>query len=573
MAVMNFNTSNQTYRQLMGNGLLYSVPRFQRDYSWTETEWDDLWRDLEGILDPTNSESAHYLGYLVLQSRDSKHFDVVDGQQRLTTLSLLVLAVLANLGRLVEQKVEPEQNQLRAQELRNSFIGYLDPVTLIPRSKLTLNRNNNDLYQNYLVPLRPAPVKGLTATDKLLRKAFEWLQAQVAQWSKTQASGAALASLVTTVADRFFFTVITVTDELNAFKVFETLNARGVKLSSTDLLKNYLFSVVFTGDADGHELRDLDRRWEVLVTRLGSESFPDFLRTHWNSRHRAVRHAELFKVIRERVADRGAVFSLVREMEEDADPYAALSNPEDELWQIQPEQRRAIGELRMFSVRQVYPLLLAGYRKLPAAEFTQLLKVLSVISFRYNVIGGLATNEQERVYTLVAERISTDVLTSFNAIVRELATIYPSDAQFKGAFGEKVLKTTQTRNKRVVRYMLCAIEHHLTGIVLDFDSASFNIEHILPENPQSGTWPDFTDAQQDQFVYRLGNMTLLQTGQNRELGNVEFASKLPVYAQSTYHITKRVASENTDWTPERVAVHQRWLAAQATAIWRVAQLA
>lgn len=96
MAIMNFNTTNSTFRQLLANGLRYRVPPFQRDYSWTEEEWDDLWQDIVGLFE-ADAEPAHYMGYLVLQSSDSKRFEIIDGQQRLTTISLMILAGLGHL--------------------------------------------------------------------------------------------------------------------------------------------------------------------------------------------------------------------------------------------------------------------------------------------------------------------------------------------------------------------------------------------------------------------------------------------------------------------------------------------
>ena len=135
MSAINFNTSNQTYRQLMGNGLIYNVPRFQRDYSWTDEEWDDLWADIQGLF-LTDSEPAHYMGYLVLQSKDNKKFDIIDGQQRLTTLSIFTLAVLKNFENLISEGVDPGNNAKRQEQLRGSFIGYLDPVSLIPQSNI-----------------------------------------------------------------------------------------------------------------------------------------------------------------------------------------------------------------------------------------------------------------------------------------------------------------------------------------------------------------------------------------------------------------------------------------------------
>ncbi|MFM9067860.1 MAG: DUF262 domain-containing protein, partial [Planctomycetota bacterium] len=79
MPATNFNTENRTYRQLLGNGLTYRVPAFQRDYSWGEEEWEDLWADIHGTL-IADGEPAHYMGYLVLKTSDSRIFEVIDGQ-------------------------------------------------------------------------------------------------------------------------------------------------------------------------------------------------------------------------------------------------------------------------------------------------------------------------------------------------------------------------------------------------------------------------------------------------------------------------------------------------------------
>jgi len=261
---MNFNTTNQTFRQLMGNGLSYRVPRFQRDYSWDVDHWDDLWLDIVGLFGD-EPEPAHYMGYLVLQSADNRSFGIIDGQQRMTTLSLLMLAAVSHLTDLAAPDAPDDPQSRRARQLRNNYIGYLDPVTLVPRSKLSLNRHNDRFYQNYLVPLERLPQRGLNTSEHLLRRAFIMLKNQVeAHCGK---DGQSVARFVDTAVDKLFFTVITVTDELNAFKVFETLNARGVRLSATDLLKNYLFSVVSRGGAHEAEIRALEDRWEGIVVR------------------------------------------------------------------------------------------------------------------------------------------------------------------------------------------------------------------------------------------------------------------------------------------------------------------
>ena len=568
MPAMNFNTANQTLRQLLGNGISYRVPRFQRDYSWEQDEWDDLWQDIQETLRP-GGEPAHYMGYLVLQTQDNRDFDVIDGQQRLTTLSLLVLAVLKGLQDLVEGGVEAENNRRRVEQLRNSYIGYLDPVTLVPQSKLTLNRNNDGYYRDYLVPLQRLPQRGLRASEHLLRRAFEWFHKQVRDAYAAERDGAVYAKFIDDLADKLFFTVITVTDELNAFKVFETLNSRGVRLSPTDLLKNYLFSVVHRESAHPQEIEALERRWEEMVGRLGGESFADFLRVHWNSRRRFVREAELFKTIRADTPTKAEVFELLREMEQDIDLYAALSNPEDSLWS-EPE-RQHVRELRMFSVRQPWPLLLAAHRAYDVTGFTELLRACSVVSFRYNVIGSLATNEQERVYNGVAQRIAAGDLATPRDSIRALAPIYIADAAFRSAFAEKVLRTTAARNKHVARYILFYLERHLSGQEYDVDSPRYTLEHILPESPE-GNWPQFTEEQAADAVYRLGNLTLIQADANRRAGNNPFGEKKPAYASSGLALTQRISADNDDWTPERVAARQHWMANQATSIWRIAQL-
>lgn len=570
MAATNFKTENNTFRKLIGNGLTYRIPRFQRDYSWTNDEWEDLWLDILGTL-RADGEAAHYMGYLVLQSADDKSFDVIDGQQRLTTVSLIVLAVLKNLQRLIEAGNEPDANTQRLNQIRQTYVGYLDPVTLIARPKLSLNRNNNHYFQTYLVPLGHLPQRGFRASEHLLRKAFEWFDKQVGAWLKAGVGdeGRRLAQLVEDISDRLFFTVITVTDELNAYKVFETLNARGVRLSATDLLKNYLFSVLDEGGDRDHELRILEERWEALVGRLQSENFPDFLRVHWNSRHSFARQADLFKTIRARVMSRESVFLLLRGMEEDIDTYLALSSPEASQWS--QEDKQLAGVLKTFRVRQPFALLLAARRVFQAADFTGLLRATMVISLRYNVICGYSAAEQERTYNGVAERIAQGTLAQLGPVLQAMKTLYVEDRSFRAAFSDKTIRTTDSRNNRVVRFILCALEKHLSGQDHSFTSDAFNIEHVLPQNPPDG-WGGFSNEEAGSLAYRLGSMTLMQSGANRDAGTSNYAAKRDSYAQSGFAVTRKMAEENAEWTPERIAARQNWMADQATSIWRIAQL-
>ena len=510
---MNFNTTNSTFRQLMGNGMSYRVPLFQRDYSWGGDEWDDLWQDLVALFgeDP---EPAHYMGYLVLQSADNRAFDIIDGPQRMTTLSLLMLAAVAHLTDLAVPADPADPQRRRAEQLRSNYIGYLDPVSLVPRSKLTLNRHNDRFYQNYLVPLESLPQRGLNASEHLLRGAFLWFRERIKDRSGDD--GESVARFVDVAVDKLFFTIITVTDELNAFKVFETLNARGVRLSATDLLKNYLFSVVSRDNAHESDINNLEDRWEGVVGLLGSESFPEFLRVFWNSRNRLVRKVDLFKTMRSAISDRASVFQLIRDMDRHARVYSALRSPEDDSWTA--EERESLAQLQMFNVRQPLALLLAAFEQFEErdrAGFGRFLQAIAVVSFRYNVICGRQSNEQEVVYNQIARELAAGEIVSAKAAIARLRPVYPEDAEFRAAFADKALRTTSSRNNKVVRFILFRLEAQLSGQHFEFESAKHGIEHVLPENPRDD-WHQFDDQQREASTYCLGNMTLLRTADNRD---------------------------------------------------------
>lgn len=153
--VLNTNTIN--YLDLIGNGKRYRVPPYQRDYSWSEEQWEDLWNDLMDLR--SDPDERHYLGALVVEERGDREFLIIDGQQRLATLSVLALAVIARLGAMADEGIDAAANRERALALRNRFIGEKDPASLTESSRLYLNETDDAVYQDYLVqnrePLNP----------------------------------------------------------------------------------------------------------------------------------------------------------------------------------------------------------------------------------------------------------------------------------------------------------------------------------------------------------------------------------------------------------------------------------
>jgi hypothetical protein len=404
-----------------------------------------------------------------------------------------------------------------------------------------------------------------------MRKASDWFERRIEDYVKRftrddMSRGQIIADLVEKTSDKLFFTVITVTDQLNAYKVFETLNSRGVRLSATDLLKNYLFAALSKyGKPD--DLDTMDDRWNALVGRLGEENFPNFLRVYWITRHALVRQTDLFKTIRDKVTSRDEVFGLINGLDADLDTYLSLGSPETSSWS--GDSKHFARLLKTFGVRQQYPVLIAAKSVLNGQEYERLLKAIVTVSYRYNVIARMQASEQERVYSTVAQRISRGELKDFGSILAGLKPIYVSDRAFKSAFAEVEIVTTNTRNRAIVMYTLCKLEKDYSRNEFDPDADSFNVEHILPQSPGAG-W-NFTDADASSSIYRLGNMTLLNAKANRDIDNTSFDAKKTVYANSEFQITRDLAT-NDDWTVAVLGQRQSAFANRAASVWKVAQL-
>ncbi len=517
--------------------------------------------DLQDLY--TEAESAHYMGYLVLQTSDDKHHKVIDGQQRITTLSILILAVIKKLNNLIELGIDIESNTKRSELLRNMYIGTLDPVTLVPNNKLKLNRNNDSFYSTYMTPLQKLPVRGIKSSDKLMKQCFEFFYTKL----EDEKTGKNLARFVDIIVDKLFFTVIFVGDELNAYKVFETLNARGVQLSSADLLKNYLFSIVDNSSSNAHknEFEQLENLWSNIIDRLENNKIPDFLRTYWNSQHETVRKNMLFKTIKKEVKTKEAVFKLLRDLNNDVDIYLALKNHNDELWIGKKNISNILHEFQVFNAKQHFSLLLSAYNNLEEKDFIKILKICSVIYFRYNIIAGSNPHTEEAIFNKIALSIHNKTFKK-DLKVETFNSIYPSDDAFKTNFAHKEFVNT-SRNKKIVKYILIKLENKETGQEFDLFSDVNSVEHILPENPDEN-W-NWEDTEIEKFRYRLGNLCLLKKGINQKLGNATYPEKLPALKASSFKLTKKIAEDYSEWTPDTISERQRELAKKAVNIWRI----
>ena len=243
MAKNLLDTTTTTFGALMGNGKRYKVPDFQRDYSWKEEHWEELWLDIKSL---SRNTEIHYMGSIVLQNNGDKTFTIIDGQQRIATLTIIIIAAVKLFEELIEAGNESEKNGERKEIIIRRYLGDKDPTSLKYSSKLFLNENNDNFYQTNLLQLNlPLNKSRLNASDRLMLEAFEYFYNLMKESKSIFGNGERISEFIDKIiADKLFFIQIVVEDDLSAYTVFETLNARGLELTSTDLLKNYLFSLV-----------------------------------------------------------------------------------------------------------------------------------------------------------------------------------------------------------------------------------------------------------------------------------------------------------------------------------------
>ena len=550
---------------ILSNGKIYRVPQFQRDYSWEQDNLEDLWNDLE--IAEKNAD-PHYMGSVVLQSINNKDFQIIDGQQRFTTLSILTLALIAEIKGLVEKGVEQEENNERIEILIRQYIGYKDPASLRYSSKLFLNENNDGFYQTRLLEFKP-PIneRKLSDSEKLMWAAYRFFREQVSKKFKDR-SGVDIASFLNDVVGKWMmFIQITVQDELNAYTVFETLNSRGVELTSTDLLKNYFFSLVAASATDLHHVKN---QWKKIIDTVGIKEFPVFLRYYLLASRRIVTKDYLFKEVKGFVKTGHDVFHLLDQMESYAYNYMALGNADDELWTSDKDNRNAVSILNAFKVTQWKPLAMAAYDKLDAGSFRRLLQAIIAISYRYNVVAKLQTNDMEKTYSRAAVNLFHDSSTNIQMVLGDLKPLYLNDDDFRNYFEIKQFNTKNSADKKLIRYTLYKLEGQKTGgSDYDFETDNGTIEHILPESYSPEWQQDFSEEDFERNINMLGNLTLLESSKNnKDAADHSFEEKKRVYAGSKFALTRTI--DDPQWTPQNIKKRQANLAKLATAIWKVA---
>lgn len=548
---------NENFNELIGGPNKYIVPRFQRDYAWDVGQWEDLWGDINSLDD----EGFHYMGYIVLQQKEQYQHEIIDGQQRLVTLSIIVLAAMKAIKTLIDNGEDVQGNTERLDGITQNFVGSKNFVTLKVINKLELNRNNKSYFQRMSSHLEAQNSRGITSTNKLIRKCFDFFCKK--DYGKT---GAEIAQFIADFSSSMIFTKIIVQDDLNAYKVFETLNARGVQLSTPDLLKNYLFSIVTKDDQIGEEeLNDLDEQWSEMIVQLGESNVSDYIRYHYNSQRRMVTKNNLFSSMRKILTKPEEAYQYLKSLIDYSPIYASLINPNDAWWGDQDVKYRNVlhylNGIRLFNIKQPLTIFLAAFGNFSPEEFVKLVKYIYILSIRYNIICHLSPSEQENIYNQIANKVYNREFLRASHVKNseEFKRLYPDDNAFFNAFEFHRMPSRQTAKK--IRFLLSEIEGYL-GNSCDYEKTT--LEHICPYHPEKDWNESFGEGIND-VKDRLGNMILMDKD---NLKRSSFEEKKKEYTKSGYKLALKV-TEYAEWNLESVNDFQKWMSQQAVNVWKV----
>ncbi|ARV62504.1 hypothetical protein BZZ01_31200 [Nostocales cyanobacterium HT-58-2] len=257
MPTSSIDSRLMSFGELLSGNNYYSVLTFQRDYSWTEAEVQQLWDDITQMLEEGRTE--HFIGSVVVNNSNKPKLILIDGQQRLTTVSIL-MCVLRDIAK-------QKGDQQLAQTISREYLGSLNLRTRKTESKLVLNERNNQFYQENIVESQKleylqniSKKRNIDRSNKLLVDAYLLLFKQIT--NKIDEKGGDFAEVIIEIEeclrDRMLSILIAVADEANSYLIFETLNDRGLDLSVADLLKNYLFS------RGADKLKEVQKKWEEI---------------------------------------------------------------------------------------------------------------------------------------------------------------------------------------------------------------------------------------------------------------------------------------------------------------------
>lgn len=553
--------THQQFTKVINGSSQFVIPVFQRDYSWSDAQCAQLWDDVVRV--GKGDGRPHFMGSLVyIAAGDSSaaftRWLLIDGQQRLTTLTLLVLALRNHLqatGWMHAGDDDPTVKKLTNYYLRNNN------EEGDRQYKLVLRRHDQDVLRALLDDQAPPKDSGSRVVD-----AYEFFQERLADGVDPRVVYAGIGRLL--VVD---VTLDRAVDDPQL--IFESLNSTGLDLSQADLIRNFILMRL----AEPEQTRLYGLYWQKIdeLFRGSSSTFDAFARDYLALKTKATQQAKAENVyqefrgfFREREATMGLEESL-KDILRFARYHAAFSLGRDVPSKIAPVLERVsrLAEVSAVLVMQLFDLHSQGALSLD--EFAEALELVESYVFRRSVC-GLQTRGYWQIFAPMAHRLSaTATLETFKGVLARQRDSYryPKDKEFRDA-----LRTRDIYGmRRTVHYLLDRLENFDTKEPTD--TTSYTVEHVLPQNERLVTqWREMLGADwqqvQQTWVNRLGNLTL--TAYNSTYSDRPFDEKKTIkggFNESAVRLNKAVR-DATKWAAAEIEARGDHLADRALKIWK-----
>lgn len=545
----------------------FQVPLYQRPYSWSEAQLGQLWKD---ICEQSSSMAAaaaprHFIGSVVLAPSPGSHAGgvarwlVVDGQQRLTTLML----ALAALRDHIESVGGANADRIHRQYLVNEFRQGDEHLRMLP------TQADRDVYRA-IVLRRPAGEQVGNVAD-----AYRFFR-RVLVVADDPDDDQDLVRIENTIRAGLSIVEISAEAGDNVYRIFESLNNTGMKLSQADLLRNYLFMRLPHRGEDVY--RDI---WLPMQDALtgGQLELLAWLDLVIRGDER-VKQTEIYQAQQERLksipeGDEAAIEAEIVDLARRSNHLVRILDPAQE---ADLKLREALQRLRAWAVTTAYPLVmhLLDLRDRGLAEPGDVTEALGHIeSFLVRrMICQVSTNNLNRVFSSAPATVGDGVPVA--AAVRNYLSgrrrYWPSDAQVRNSVLTRPFYWTGRGPQRM--FVLRRLEEsYQAAEPVDFDRAKLTIEHILPQTPTQ-EWSDLLAAEvtdeggpgqlHEMLVHTLGNLTL--TAENSRLSNNPFQRKQDIYTGSSLKMNREIADAPT-WGKAQIQARGDALAQRIVTIW------
>ncbi|MGI5179464.1 DUF262 domain-containing protein [Dactylosporangium sp. CA-152071] len=556
-----------TIEELVNGNRQFRVPLYQRTYSWQEKQWAQLWsaiREQAEALTDSDPGPAHFLGPVVLAPGPTlpsgpQRWIVVDGQQRLTTLSLLLCA-LRDRARLEDAKLA---DKIHEDYLTNRWEVGDDALRLLP------TQADRAAFQACVAGAVDAGAAGA------IGEAYRYFQRMLAEFDDPDDPGD-LRRLERAIARRLEIVWIAADKDDNVYRIFESLNNTGLKLTQADLLRNYLFMLLpQRGEA---VYRDL---WQPTHELLGTEGLELLAWLDLVLRgQQKVRRDDVYRNQRHRLAhlekqlDEVAVEAEVAELTRRGRLLSLLLDPDREAHQ---NVRRALRRLTAWDAVTIYPAAMAilDRRDKTTATSEEVADALTCLeSFLVRrMLCGTPTNNLNRILNSApAELVDGPIVEKIREYLSRERHYWADDAALRDAIRDRNFYWSGRSQQRqfVLRRFEESFEHKEP---VDWTRASLTVEHVMPQTlnaawrrdlePLAPAGQTVRDAHAA-LVHTLGNLTL--SGYNGQLSNKPFADKRILLRDSGLAMNHAVAASR-NWGPEQILDRADELAGRAIALW------